>query len=64
MNLNTDIRITIKKNASAKIEFPKAELILPDGSSQIIEGILFICRCGKSEKNPFCDGAHKSCPFE
>lgn len=24
---------------------------------------IFLCRCGKSNKKPFCDGAHKSAGF-
>ena len=24
----------------------------------------FWCACGKSSKQPFCDGSHKSCGFE
>ncbi len=26
--------------------------------------VIAICRCGQSQKKPFCDGAHKSCGFQ
>lgn len=24
---------------------------------------IVLCRCGRSQKKPFCDGAHKTCGF-
>ncbi len=35
-------------------------LVLPDGSEQHIDGQVALCRCGMSEKMPFCDGQHKN----
>ncbi len=28
------------------------------------EGPIAICRCGQTDKSPFCSGAHKGCGFE
>ena len=38
-----------------------ATLIYPDGSEEIKEGTVALCRCGLSAKKPFCDGTHKAC---
>ena len=58
------VKIKIHKNASAKIEADIIEIELPDGSIVEKEGKVFICRCGKSTKQPFCDGTHRGCEFE
>ena len=58
------VKIKIHKNASAKIEADIIEIELPDGSIVEKEGKAFICRCGISTKQPFCDGTHKKCEFE
>jgi len=34
-----------------------------DGKALVEDEEVFLCRCGKSNKKPFCDGAHKSCGF-
>lgn len=59
-----NIRITIKPNASARIECARAEITLPDGSVVVKEGPFSLCRCGQSASKPFCDGTHKTCGFE
>lgn len=58
-----NVRIRINPNGSAKVECAKAEIIMPDGSVVIKEGLFSLCRCGQSNKKPFCDGTHKTCGF-
>lgn len=60
----SNVKITINKNASMKVECEKIEVILPDGSVEIKEGKVFFCRCGESKNKPYCDGAHKTCDFD
>ena len=36
-----------------------ATLVYPDGSEEIKEGTVALCRCGLSANKPFCDGTHK-----
>ena len=38
-----------------------ATLVHEDGTEEKKEGTIALCRCGLSEKKPFCDGAHRNC---
>ena len=62
--MSNKVIVTINQNASAKIEAELIEVHLPDGSVVEKEGKAFICRCGNSGNQPFCDGTHKSCGFQ
>lgn len=50
--------VFIKENSYLKIT---GNFILKDASGNIIQkgDEVYICRCGASEKMPFCDGSHK-----
>lgn len=37
----------------------EVELVDPDGNVIPTEDETWLCRCGNSEKAPFCDGTHK-----
>jgi uncharacterized Fe-S cluster protein YjdI len=40
-------------------------LLLPDGTRQESPGPkTALCRCGAYSKKPFCDGSHRSTPFQ
>jgi len=62
-----DVRITVNRNGSYKVEVD-GTLELVDHEGQPIphrEGRpIYLCRCGGSQKKPFCDGAHSRIGFE
>ena len=62
-NTPSEIKIHARKNGSLLVE-GNLVIIKPDGSVEKREGRATFCRCGKSEKMPFCDGAHKHHSFE
>lgn len=51
------VEITAKEKGSLKIK-GLFKLITPDGKEQVMEACS-ICRCGKSQNQPFCDGSHR-----
>ncbi|MGQ9864473.1 MAG: CDGSH iron-sulfur domain-containing protein, partial [Bacteroidia bacterium] len=60
--LMATVRITILKNGPLKVE---GEIILesPDGTQEKKEKVTYLCRCGYSEKKPYCDGTHSKKNF-
>lgn len=59
-------KITVTKNASYRIECDDMEIFDANGNKYDLAGrtTIGLCRCGQSNKKPFCDGSHKSCGFE
>lgn len=58
------VQIEVRKNGPLRVSTEKMEI---DIQGEIIhkESISSFCRCGKSQKQPFCDGSHKEAePFE
>jgi CDGSH-type Zn-finger protein len=61
----SDLRIRCRQNGPLVIEGPFTlvdhlgnAFTLPTNKPTIA-----LCRCGKSQRKPFCDGAHKECGF-
>ncbi len=61
----SDVQITIRENASLKIE---GDILLLDHEGNVVptpEGRPYsLCRCGASGNKPFCDGTHKTNGFD
>ena len=53
------VTITVKRNGPLRIE-GGVRLIDADGAEWDLTGkaVVSLCRCGASEKRPFCDGSH------
>ncbi len=57
---NTNVEVTA--NGPLRVSGP-CEIKMPDGSSQVLEKDVWLCRCGASANKPFCDGAHRKAAF-
>ncbi|ASJ54030.1 iron-binding protein [Brevibacillus formosus] len=58
-------KVTIKINDNGSIRVTGAVELLDGASDKYDVGSSFsLCRCGQSEKKPFCDGTHKKVGFE
>lgn len=57
--------VTIKKNGPIRIEGKNFEIRDAAGNTFNLQGRtgVSICRCGASQKQPFCDGSHNQCNF-
>lgn len=54
-------KITVNNNGSLRIE-GEFEIVDMQGNAYGLQGreIISLCRCGKSNNKPFCDGSHKN----
>lgn len=55
---SNDVLVTMMKNGPAIIK-SDCRIIDENGKEHKVKGVAAICRCGKTKKDPFCDGAHK-----
>ncbi|MGO4303732.1 MULTISPECIES: CDGSH iron-sulfur domain-containing protein [unclassified Cupriavidus] len=63
MNEDTAVTVTVQDNGPYRIKGP-IRILTPAGDSIDFEGDqVWLCRCGHSEKKPFCDGSHKRVGF-
>ncbi|USK71334.1 CDGSH iron-sulfur domain-containing protein [Peribacillus asahii] len=54
--------IKINDNGSIRVN-GNVELVDGNGDAYSVGNTFSLCRCGQSEKNPFCDGTHKKIEF-
>lgn len=57
------LKISLRENGMY-IAVGPMEIISHDGQSRTCRSKAALCRCGLSEKKPFCDASHKSCGWE
>lgn len=56
------LTVTVKNNAMYSIKGP-VTIFSRDGVSKTTRTKAALCRCGYSDKKPFCDAKHKKCGF-
>ena len=54
------MKITVRNNGSLKVEGTEIELLDQECRPFGLGGrtVISLCRCGKSQSKPFCDGSH------
>ncbi len=54
------MKITVRDNGSLKVEGDGIQLVDQEGRPFGLGGrsVISLCRCGRSQNKPFCDGAH------
>jgi CDGSH-type Zn-finger protein len=63
--MSEPVKITVRPDGPLQVE-GAIELCDGSGKQWDLTGkpAVFLCRCGASEKRPFCDGAHKRIGFQ
>ena len=54
----SDVKITTLTDGPLEVA-GEVEILASDGTLVKQTAKAYLCRCGHSEKKPFCDGAHK-----
>ena len=59
------VKVTVNNNGPLRLE-GDFEICDAQGNKYGLAGrtVISLCRCGKSENKPFCDGHHRSTGFE
>ncbi len=59
------MKITIRENGPVILETQEGSSVSLEGSTREEEmGPIVLCRSGKSNNKPFCDGSHRHAHFE
>lgn len=60
-----DVTITVRPNGPYLVQ-GAVRIVDSDGNEFPVDSSkpVALCRCGASQRRPFCDGAHKSCGFQ
>lgn len=61
----TAVKIVVGDNGPLRVE-GEVEIVDQEGKAFGLGGrtVLSLCRCGHSERKPFCDGSHKRTSFQ
>ena len=54
-----DVRIKVRENGPYLVT-GTVTLVDADGQPYAVEENFVLCRCGRSQTKPFCDGSHKT----
>jgi CDGSH-type Zn-finger protein len=63
--MSEPVKITVRPNGSLRVEGP-VTLVDAEGNAWDLtdKPAISLCRCGASQKRPFCDGSHKGMGFQ
>lgn len=59
----TATSVRVNSGASIRVQGP-LEVTLPDGTVEVKENGASFCRCGASQRKPYCDGSHREIEFQ
>jgi CDGSH-type Zn-finger protein len=61
----SDVTIRVRDNGPLLVEGPVTVIDAEGNQFEIPAGkpAVALCRCGQSQRKPFCDGTHKACNF-